>query len=93
LAAFLHPAQMASGFLYWGYNSWAEWGFAGLSLGLVALVHTAGAFAIFSFIIVHIYMTTTGHTIFFHIKAMITGLEEIEEGVEIEDWEQAGQHT
>ncbi len=93
LAAFLLPVQMASGFLYWGYNSWAEWGLSGLSLGIVALVHTAGAFAILSFIIVHIYMTTTGHTIFSHIKAMITGWEEIEEGVELEDWEKAGQQT
>jgi len=34
-------------------------------------------------------MTSTGHSIFAHIKAMITGWEEIEEGVEIEDWEKA----
>ena len=91
LAALLLPIQMITGFLYWGYNSWAEWGLAGLSLGLVALVHMAGAFAILSFIVVHIYMTTTGHTIFAHIKAMITGWEEVEDDVEIEDWEKAVQ--
>ena len=85
LASFLLPIQMATGFLYWSYNSWAEWGLGGLSLGLVALVHTAGAFVILAFIIVHVYMTTTGHTIFAHIKAMITGWEEVEEGVEIKD--------
>jgi len=49
----------------------------------------AGAFFILSFIIVHVYMTTTGHSIFAHIKAMITGWEDIEEGVKIEDWEKA----
>ncbi len=49
----------------------------------------AGAFFILSFVIVHVYMTTTGHTVFAHIKAMITGWEDIEEGVEIEDWEKA----
>lgn len=91
LAALLLPLQMASGFLYWGYNSWADWGFAGLSLGIVALVHMVGAFAIFAFIIVHVYMTTTGHAIFAHTKAMITGWEAIDEEVEIEDWERAGQ--
>lgn len=91
LAAFLLPVQMASGLLYWGYNSWADWGLSGLPLGIVALVHTAGAFAIISFIIVHVYMTTTGHTIFSHLKAMITGWEKVEEDVEIQDWEQAGQ--
>jgi thiosulfate reductase cytochrome b subunit len=92
LAALLLPVQMASGFLYWGYNSWDDWGLlGGLSLGIVALVHMIGAFAIFAFIIVHVYMTTTGHTIFAHTKAMITGWEEIDEAVEIEDWERAGQ--
>ncbi len=93
LAAFLLPVQMASGLLYWGYNSWAEWGLSGLPLGIVALVHTAGAFAILSFIIVHIYMTTTGHTVFSHLKAMITGWEKVEDNVEIQDWEQAGQNV
>jgi len=91
LAALLLPIQMASGFLYWSYNSWADWGLGGLSLGVLALVHMIGAFAIFSFIIVHVYMTTTGHTIFAHTKAMITGWEEVDEEIEIEDWEKAGQ--
>jgi len=47
----------------------------------------AGAFAILSFVVVHVYMTTTGHSIFAHIKAMITGWEDIEEGVKVEEWE------
>ena len=91
LAALLLPVQMASGFLYWGYNSWADWGLEGLPLGVIALVHMIGAFAILAFIVVHVYMTTTGHSIFAHTKAMITGWEEIDEEVEIEDWERAGQ--
>ena len=32
LAALLLPIQMLTGFLYWGYNSWADWGISGLSL-------------------------------------------------------------
>ena len=35
-----------------------------------------------------VYMTTTGHTVFAHIKGMITGWEEIEEGTFVADWEQ-----
>lgn len=94
LAALLLPIQMITGFLYWGYNSWADWGLSFLSLQVVALIHTAGAFAILSFLIVHLYMTTTGHTIFAHIKAMITGWEEVTEDLPIEEWEQrAGQKT
>ncbi|MDD3952702.1 MAG: cytochrome b/b6 domain-containing protein [Lentisphaeria bacterium] len=86
LAATLLPVQMLSGFLYWGYNSWADWGLGWLSLEVLALVHMAGAFSILVFLVTHVYMTTTGHTIFAHTRAMITGWEEIEEG-EIQDWE------
>ncbi len=87
LAAVLLPAQMLTGVLYWTYNAWAGWGIDALTLGMVAFAHTALAFAVLIFLIVHIYMTTTGHTIFAHIKGMITGWEEIEEGTHIEDWE------
>jgi len=93
LAAFLLPIMMITGFLYWSYNSWLDWGFPGFSLGLIAWIHMAGAFAIFSFVIVHVYMTTTGHSIFAHTKAMISGWEDVEEGVELEDWERAKQNT
>ena len=47
-------------------------------LGTVALWHTFGAFLLIAFLIVHVYMTTTGHTYTSNIKAMITGYEEIE---------------
>ena len=93
LAAFLLPIMMITGFLYWSYNSWLGWGFPGLSLGLIAWVHMAGAFAILSFVIVHVYMTTTGHSIFAHTKAMISGWEDVEEGVKLEDWERAKRKT
>ena len=88
LAAMLLPIQMATGFLFWSYNSWGEWGLGWMSLYVIATIHLAGAFAILSFLVVHIYMITTGHTIFAHTRAMITGWEEVEEGTQIEDWEQ-----
>ena len=54
---------------------------------VVALVHTAGAFAILSFIVVHVYMITTGHTLFAHTRAMITGWEEVTDEESVGDWE------
>ncbi|ABW68807.1 cytochrome b/b6 domain-containing protein [Desulfosudis oleivorans] len=87
LAAVLLPIQMLTGMLYWGYNSWDDWGLSFLSLEAVAFVHMACAFALFVFLIVHVYMTTTGHAPLAHIKAMITGWEEVEEGATIEEWE------
>ncbi|MFZ5572366.1 MAG: cytochrome b/b6 domain-containing protein [Thermodesulfobacteriota bacterium] len=89
LAAVLLPLQMASGFLYWQYNSWGAWGLGFLSLDWIAAVHTILAIAILQFLIIHVYMTTTGHTVTAHLKAMITGWESIEEGVEVESWEKA----
>ncbi len=89
LAALLLPIQMVTGLLYWTYNLWPEWGITFLSLKMVAVIHIMCAFAILSFVIIHIYMTTTGHSLFAHIRAMITGWEEVEEGVELEEWERA----
>lgn len=48
------------------------------SLESIALWHTFGAFVLIAFIIVHVYMTTTGTTAVSNIKSMLTGYEEIE---------------
>jgi len=55
----------------------------------MAFIHTAGAFAILCFIIVHVYMTTTGHSIAAHVKAMISGREDVKES-DVQEWEKAG---
>ncbi len=89
LAAFLLPFQMTTGFLYWGYNYWQGWGLAFLSLKTLALLHTLGAFAILNFLVVHIYMTTTGHSLIAHIRAMITGWEQVSSDTPVEEWERA----
>ncbi len=49
-----------------------------VSLEWVAFFHTAGAFMMLLFLIAHVYLTTAGHTPTSHIKAMITGWEEVE---------------
>ncbi|WP_246299034.1 cytochrome b/b6 domain-containing protein [Desulfolutivibrio sulfodismutans] len=87
LAAVLLPFQMVTGLLYYLYNSWTDMGITGLSLGVVAVAHLIGAFAILIFLIVHVYMTTTGHTIFAHVKAMFTGREEVEDVGDVAEWE------
>ena len=45
----------------------------------IAFWHTLGAILLMVFLVVHVYMTTTGRTPTSNIKAMITGYEEIEE--------------
>lgn len=48
------------------------------SLETIALLHTLGAFLLIAFLIVHLYLITTGHTVTSNLKAMITGWEELE---------------
>ncbi len=88
LAATLLPFQMATGFLYWTYNDWHEWGLSGfLDIGILAMIHMICAFVLISFVFVHIYMTTTGHSLTSHITAMFTGWEEVPEGTRVGKWE------
>lgn len=49
------------------------------NLEIIALIHTAGAFAVIAFVLVHLYLITTGHTITSNLKAMISGWEDLEE--------------
>ena len=45
----------------------------------VAVAHTAGAFILIVFVIVHLYLITTGTTVTSNLKAMITGWEDVED--------------
>ena len=75
----ISPIIWFSGWFYLFYADWPAWGLDGfLSLEWVAFFHTLGAFLILFFFIVHVYLTTAGHTVTSHIKAMITGWEEVE---------------
>ena len=75
----ISPVIWFSGWFYLFYSSWADWGLDHLlSLEWVAFFHTFGAFMILIFFIAHIYLATAGHTVMSHIKAMITGWEEVD---------------
>lgn len=50
-----------------------------IPLEVVAWLHTLGAYLILMFIIIHVYMTTTGTTPISNIKAMLTGYELLED--------------
>ncbi|MCF8114054.1 MAG: cytochrome b/b6 domain-containing protein [Desulfotignum sp.] len=82
ISAMLLPLQMVTGLLYYLYNS-----LPGMPLAPVAVIHTLAAFLLVNFLIIHVYMTTTGHSLFSHIKGMITGWEEIYDTTKIEEWE------
>jgi thiosulfate reductase cytochrome b subunit len=83
ISAMLLPIQMATGLLYFLYNDITQI----IPLPILAAVHTLVALFLLNFLIIHVYMTTTGHSLFSHIAGMITGWEEIYESTKIEDWE------
>ncbi|MCX7736251.1 MAG: cytochrome b/b6 domain-containing protein [Candidatus Kapabacteria bacterium] len=75
------PTMVISGLLYMNYRYPHEGNIEGLnidSVEVIAIFHTAGAFLLMAFVIVHLYLITTGETITSNLKAMITGYEEIE---------------
>lgn len=76
ISAILIPIQITTGFFYYTYNHWPSSDYIP-KLESLALIHTMGLYALTAFLFVHIYMTLTGHTIFSHIIAMITGWEDI----------------
>lgn len=86
ISAMLLPVMMATGLLYYLYNYLPS----GFSLSILGIIHTLMALFVLNFLIVHLYMTTTGHSLFSHIAGMITGWEEVYKTTRIEDWEVSG---
>ncbi len=75
----ISPIIWLTGWAYLFYANWGDWGLDQyLALEQVAFFHAIGAFMMLVFLIAHIYLITTGRTVWAHMKAMITGWEEID---------------
>jgi Ni/Fe-hydrogenase b-type cytochrome subunit len=72
----LLPLQVVTGLLMWSGQLWPASISALGRLATLAMIHTAGAWLFAAFLIVHVYLTTTGHTPLAHLRAMIFGYEE-----------------
>lgn len=70
------PVQVATGVLLWKAQDWA--GLVNRLGGLhgVATVHVLCAWAFGAFVVMHVYLTTTGRTPLAHLRAMVLGWEE-----------------
>lgn len=80
------PVIVTTGLLYLFYRYQTDLGMQAINISTleyVAIIHTAGAILLVAFIIAHIYLTTTGSTIFSNLNAMLTGYEELESENEI----------
>jgi len=74
----INPLIWATGLLYLFYSSWDGWGLSWLNLEWIAIGHVIGAFLMLLFFVAHVYLATVGHTPTSHIKAMVTGWEEVD---------------
>ena len=82
LKLLLMPTLVITGLMYYfyHYSSGQEIRvIEAIPIQTVAYIHTFAAFLMIAFVIMHVYLTTTGHTPTSHLKAMITGWEELEE--------------
>jgi thiosulfate reductase cytochrome b subunit len=82
------PVMVISGLLYMFYRYPQQGVIEGLNLKsveVIAIFHTAGAFLLIAFLIVHLYLITTGVTVTSNLKAMITGYEELESDEKIKE--------
>jgi thiosulfate reductase cytochrome b subunit len=76
------PVMVSSGILYmlYRYPQRHEINYLNIdSLEVIAIIHTIAAFFLVSFVIVHLYLITTGETLTSNLKAMLTGYEELED--------------
>jgi len=74
----LFPAVWLSGLAYLGYGLWDQVAGAGTVLGWVATIHLLAAYAIAAFVIVHVYLLTTGHSFAEHVRPMVNGYDEVD---------------
>jgi thiosulfate reductase cytochrome b subunit len=66
----LLPLQTVTGLLIWARPEWS---------GTLGPIHTLAAWLFGAFILLHVYLTTTGHTPTSNLEAMITGWDEVPE--------------
>ncbi|MBK1649237.1 cytochrome b/b6 domain-containing protein [Rhabdochromatium marinum] len=74
----LFPAIWITGIAYLFYFAWRDLPHAPAWLDGIAQVHTAAAFLILTFVFIHVYMLTTGHSFREHLMPMIDGFDEVD---------------
>ncbi len=74
----LLPLQILTGILIWGAQRWPTLSNALGGLQYLAPFHTFIAWTFAAFVIMHMYLATTGHTPTAALEGMITGWEEVE---------------
>ena len=74
----LFPVLWATGLAYLFYGFWGQGALTAGSLEWIAVTHTLFAFFMAAFVIIHVYLLTTGESFVEHVKPMITGYDKVE---------------
>lgn len=74
----LLPLQIITGALMWGLQQYPQFANSLGGLPFLAPFHTLLAWLFATFIVMHVYLTTTGHTPLAGIKSMMMGWDELE---------------
>jgi thiosulfate reductase cytochrome b subunit len=74
----LLPLQILTGALMWGVQQWPQFAEALGGLPFLAPFHSLVAWLFATFIVAHVYLTTTGHKPLSGIEAMVTGWEVVD---------------
>lgn len=78
LTVLVFPAMWITGLLYMSYNFWEPVPDSAFWLEIVANLHLLVAYGILSFLVLHLYLLTIGHSFRAHVKPMLSGFEEID---------------
>jgi len=78
LLNFLFPVQVVTGVLIWGISRWPRLADAIGGLSVIAPIHDLGAWLFLTFFVLHVYLTTTGHTVLAHVTSMLDGYGDVE---------------
>lgn len=72
----LLPAQMMSGVFLWRVKGYEEYAILLGGIKIIDSIHVLLFFFFISFLFIHCYLASLGHTPTAHFKAMVTGYEE-----------------
>lgn len=72
----LLPLQIVTGLMIWGAQRWPAAVASVGGLPTLTLLHTLGAWLFAAFVVMHVYLTTTGREPLTNVKAMLLGYED-----------------
>ncbi len=74
----IFPSIWISGIMYLVISFGLKGVFSSIGLEIIADVHTTAAIAVLVFVILHVYLLTTGHSFIAHVRPMVTGYDDVE---------------